>query len=643
MAAVAPQRRRYQHGPLEHPDSIRLLHLLPGLFEDEIQVELREVTLSQQPRYEALSYVWGSPTADDPISCHGEELFVTANCVAAMRRLRHWRKHRVLWIDAICINQNSTNERNHQVRLMGNVYSKATRAIIWLGEEMENSDSVMSFLIGYDRILRQKWLRPVRDSLLGFKLKKLSNIESSSLSQYHIFDTICDNPWFHRKWTVQEYALSRDSYFQFGGKRQSCQGLFSAIQDARWRKIELSGEKKYSSVGHGFATYCETFEALRQAFRDDVTGIRCSLLEVLHAGRAQIATEPRDAVFGLYGILQRMNANLPLPDYSKSVEQIYTEIGKLVIVYDKSLHILRYTSEKGTWTDLPSWVPDWSARDRHGFEWLSIQDPEPRFTSGRDVLIKYTFLKDHRSLIVRGCFVEKIQHQTAKYIASTKDYKDFGSPGSDQEGIIDRLDAHNMLMFQDWIRMAASEAGDMEEVEFKELLLCTLRTGWETRYGATAKGFEEWVKCLTLGSALPTPTNREHLISISGSSSIVSGSRFQNQSAQTSAEAEGAAAEGLSMLATVRRNQLAWDFYVYVYYTCRRTRLFITSGGLLGKGLKAIREGDFVALIAGVDYPMILRKEGDSYRSKGPAYIHNMMKGERWPADEGELIDIVLS
>jgi hypothetical protein len=58
---------------------------------------------------------------------------------------------------------------------MGNVYSKATRAIIWLGEEMENSDSVMSFLIGYDRILRQKWLGPVRDPVLGFKLKKLSS------------------------------------------------------------------------------------------------------------------------------------------------------------------------------------------------------------------------------------------------------------------------------------------------------------------------------------------------------------------------------------------------------------------------------------------------------------------------------------
>jgi hypothetical protein len=49
-----------------------------------------------------------------------------------------------------------------------------------------------------------------------------------------------------------------------------------------------------------------------------------------------------------------------------------------------------------------------------------------------------------------------------------------------------------------------------------------------------------------------------------------------------------------------------------------------------------------VALIAGVDMPMILRSDGDSYRSMGPAYIDGMMYGETWAKDEGDLIDIVL-
>jgi hypothetical protein len=79
------------------------------------------------------------------------------------------------------------------------------------------------------------------------------------------------------------------------------------------------------------------------------------------------------------------------------------------------------------------------------------------------------------------------------------------------------------------------------------------------------------------------------------------------------------------------------------FLSCKRTRFFVTSGGYMGKGLKAIQEGDLVALIAGVDMPIIIRKEGDLYRVKGPAYIHGIMKGEKWPEDEEDLLDIIFS
>jgi Heterokaryon incompatibility protein (HET) len=55
-------------------------------------------------RYEALSYVWGSPTRDHSIWCNGNSIFVTVNCDQALRHLRYKTKKRVLWVDAICIN-----------------------------------------------------------------------------------------------------------------------------------------------------------------------------------------------------------------------------------------------------------------------------------------------------------------------------------------------------------------------------------------------------------------------------------------------------------------------------------------------------------------------------------------------------------
>jgi hypothetical protein len=125
---------KYQHKPFRDKNSIRLLELQPGCHHDEIHVALIDVSLSKPPEYEALSYVWGSRVPNKPIFCGYKKILVTENCLDALRRLRHKKRPRTLWIDSICIDQNSQLERGHQVQLMGDVYSKAEKVIIWLGE-----------------------------------------------------------------------------------------------------------------------------------------------------------------------------------------------------------------------------------------------------------------------------------------------------------------------------------------------------------------------------------------------------------------------------------------------------------------------------------------------------------------------------
>jgi len=51
-----------------------------------------------------------------------------------LQYLRQPSRTRKIWVDAICIDQSSTTERNHQVALMGEVYKLAKRVLIWLGE-----------------------------------------------------------------------------------------------------------------------------------------------------------------------------------------------------------------------------------------------------------------------------------------------------------------------------------------------------------------------------------------------------------------------------------------------------------------------------------------------------------------------------
>jgi hypothetical protein len=59
---------------------------------------------------------------------------VPASSKAAIARMRLPDADRVLWIDALCINQEDPEERGHQVTIMGEIYSNGQQNLVYLGE-----------------------------------------------------------------------------------------------------------------------------------------------------------------------------------------------------------------------------------------------------------------------------------------------------------------------------------------------------------------------------------------------------------------------------------------------------------------------------------------------------------------------------
>lgn len=47
---------------------------------------------------------------------------VTYNLEVALQQLRHAERERILWVDALCINQENDLEKSEQVRPMGRIY-----------------------------------------------------------------------------------------------------------------------------------------------------------------------------------------------------------------------------------------------------------------------------------------------------------------------------------------------------------------------------------------------------------------------------------------------------------------------------------------------------------------------------------------
>ena len=139
----------YQYLPLSL-DEIRVMVLWKGPQEDALKCKLYHVyldTFSTQKwkhrvkqlfqsknldkpySYEALSYVWGSPSMTEPLGCDGKSIYITPKLRDALQRLRLVDRHRALWVDQICIKQSDKDERSSQVALMDRIYRMAKQVI----------------------------------------------------------------------------------------------------------------------------------------------------------------------------------------------------------------------------------------------------------------------------------------------------------------------------------------------------------------------------------------------------------------------------------------------------------------------------------------------------------------------------------
>jgi hypothetical protein len=127
--------------PLEGKYEIRNLILLPAENErDAIRCQLRNVSLSTHPSYEAVSYCWEGNDRSSLLWLKGRKHYVTHNLDSFLRFRRHRSRSLTLWIDALCINHSDDQEKERQVLLMGSIYLLPERLAIWLGLPADKSN-----------------------------------------------------------------------------------------------------------------------------------------------------------------------------------------------------------------------------------------------------------------------------------------------------------------------------------------------------------------------------------------------------------------------------------------------------------------------------------------------------------------------
>lgn len=119
----------YSNAPLKNSERcIRLVEILDNGLNTSISCRFHCHPISSCPPYTALSYTWVLPGAFREIHLEGEPFFVRENLGHFLEQERAQKRWKYLWIDAICIDQSKTRERNNQVGMMRDIYTKVSRS-----------------------------------------------------------------------------------------------------------------------------------------------------------------------------------------------------------------------------------------------------------------------------------------------------------------------------------------------------------------------------------------------------------------------------------------------------------------------------------------------------------------------------------
>ena len=225
ISALAARNSGF-YEPLPGPNAIRLLHLEPGKDGDPISCALIVVEDYQESvEYYALSHCWGLVDDITEILCNKEPYFITHSLRVALERVRSPKHSCLLWVDALCIYQHDDYERNQQVSVMKQIYSQASRVLVWLGPGDEHTNAAIEVI--YELVHKccewyfgpsshPLWLNRLRSHANPTEIVRFPGLIGLSNDYWPRICPIYENGWFRRIWVIQEVQGCEDTWLLCG-------------------------------------------------------------------------------------------------------------------------------------------------------------------------------------------------------------------------------------------------------------------------------------------------------------------------------------------------------------------------------------------------------------------------------------------
>ncbi|RGP76930.1 heterokaryon incompatibility [Fusarium longipes] len=582
---------------------------------------LEPVSLNDAPPFYAISHCWGTKAQDTVVQIDGQVLNLTSDLAAGLQVLRKLAIDgsnfdpplRYIWIDTICVNQQSIQDRSSQVALMRRIYSTSVTTLIWLGPEQPWASSAWGLVDEIYHVFQSgqpeaKLEADIAAANYSDPLHESTGLPTWDHESWTNLSLMMDLDWFSRIWVIQEVVLSpKDPVIICGSSLypwQKLQWASAWLRRTGYMRLPQIPETLLNVSNMGNLRHCRSNWPLDALLSFTMTKFH--------------ATDQRDKVFGLLGISAECQdpARIPdalRPDYSADLTETYLKVAHFFLRNGRSPAILtRAHGADGCsmrkqrvydLASLPSWTPDWSdfrvfnKGIRTSFARVHFSDSEkpPRlgfadsYAASSGLKLNLHDAEDISVLLVSAVRLATVTH--CYYFDNNETSKEEFKHTIDTKLIA----AWNMSLSNLDVKDLASWATSF------------IKTTTADRYDLIGGTYDQTQK-----DGMAYLVQQLEKDGVTMSLPRVDGSR------------EGS----IELLRLLSKGGNAKAYVTLAYTYCFSRCFVITSSGNVGIGPSDAQVGDCTAVILGSDVPYVLRSNESSWSFIGELYLEGHMKGE---------------
>lgn len=600
-----------EYDELPRPRWIRILKVEPGPINSPLKCSLIPINLDDKHiPYEALSYTWGqyydnpAPTSSEwdfkegpspKLVCNGVWKSITRSLFHALLLFRRFDRARYIWADGLCINQDSSHERNHQVGLMALIYKRAFHVLIWVGGRdpvtVEAAMNLTCYLANQECGIEETYGAPAcwYDDESPMQKPRTGARPASASSWYEedeppeehkvVLQPAALKPlvplfearYFSRVWVFQEIALSPGATMFWGRARIRFEWV--ALLADLIERCFMAEFAAYDDAVPGLLNCAKMYNTWRGGYENH------GFLDLLVTTAEFRATDERDKVYGLLGVRTRdadpEEGGLFLQvDYTLSRYGVFKRVAQKALIEKGDVRCLAAVEHGHEYRDgEASWVADFANLGAVFLPWLGTN----AHSGEQACVLASDGCSRPDCLSVKGIHIDTIATVMDADIPPHSHWRSFHVLEHLQQ-LIKRLRPH----YDDATIALCLTAGFTFDLQSS--------VSDPSAHAAAMNAFSVWnAEVLASDEGIVSPP------SDSAPAHIQAAYRFFQAGAKA----------------------------VYGY------RLFRTVAGRLGIGPAAMRVRDLVVVLFGCNVPLALREELDEhYRLVGQGYVHGLMEGQ---------------